>query len=424
MRLLGPVASGARDDALATAAGGAEVRERVSGWGWKAARGAAVRLSGMRTESGTLPTASPAAAGAAAEAVPAAGSAGVPGPPSPLADLHRRLGARPAPAGAPAAVAGYGDLDREHRALTGGAALVDRWPVGRLRLTGPDRARFLGGLVTCDVKALGPGRGVYGFFTSVKGRVLADVAVLAFADQLLLELPPGTAAEIAAHLGKYKIADRVEIELADDLAPLTVAGPKAAEALGIEVPEAPWSSVETEIAGVPARLVRQGHLGVDGLTLWVESVRAAALAEALLARAGGELVPAGSEALETVRVEAGIPRFGADFDADNFPQETGLGDEGVSYQKGCYLGQEVVARIHYRGGVNRGLRRLRLTPAGAAPPPGAALLHDGRPAGRLGSAVRSPSTGEWIGLAVLHQRAADAGTVLEIEGGGAAEVQP
>ncbi len=360
--------------------------------------------------------------------LPSAAPVAEPAPPSPLADLHRRLGGRPAPAGSPAAVAGYGDLDREHRALMEGAALIDRWPAGRLRLTGPDRARFLHGLVTCDVKALAPGAGVYGFFTSVKGRVLADVAVLGWGEELLLELPPGTDGGIAEHLAKYRIADRVEIERAGDLAPLTVAGPQAAGVLaaalpGVALPEAVWSSVEAEVYGVPVRLVRQGHLGVEGFTFWVAAGRAAELAEALLERVGERLTPAGSEAAETVRVEAGVPRFGADFDADHFPQETGLGDEGVSYQKGCYLGQEVVARIHYRGGVNRGLRRLRVTPAaGAEPAPGAALLHEGRPAGRLGSAVRSPAAGGWIGLSVLHQRAGEPGTVLEIEGGGEAEV--
>lgn len=358
----------------------------------------------------------------------AATTAAEPPPPSPLADLHRRLGGRPAPAGSPAAVAGYGDFEREHRALHESAALIDRWPAGRLRLTGPDRARFLHGLVTCDVKELGPGTGAYGFFTSVKGRVLAGVAVLAWGEELLLELPPGTDGGIAEHLAKYKIADRVEIERAGDLAPLTVAGPQAADLLGALVPgaalpEAVWSSIEAEVLGVPVRLARQGHLGVEGFTFWVAAGRAAELAEALLDQAGERLTPAGSDAAETARVEAGIPRFGADFDAEHFPQETGLGDDGVSYQKGCYLGQEVVARIHYRGGVNRGLRRLRLSPPpGTEPAPGAALLHEGRPAGRLGSAVRSRAAGGWIGLSVLHQRAGEPGTLLEIEGGGEAEV--
>lgn len=377
------------------------------------ARGAGT-LSGMSTETDT-------AAGATAPATEPA--AGKPAPASPLEPLHRRLRGTRAPAGAPVAVAGYGDFEAEYASLRQRAALLDRWPAGRLRLTGEDRARFLQGLITCDVAALEPGRGAYGFFTTIKGRILADAVVIATGDALLLELPPGAAETVREHLSKYRIADRVDFEPADELAPLTVAGPAAAEDLGVALPEEPWGGSEVEVCGVRARAVREGHLGVEGITLWTPAERAAELAEALLARGGDRLAPAGCEAAEAVRVEAGMPRFGADFDADNFPQETGLGEEAVSYSKGCYLGQEVVARIHYRGGVNRGLRGLRIAPAeGAGPAAGAQLLHDGRAAGRLGSAVRSPAAGGWIGLSVLHLRAGEPGTVLEIEGGGEAEV--
>lgn len=344
---------------------------------------------------------------------------------SPLAALHRRLGGRAAPAGAPTAVAGYGDLEAEYAALREGAGLLDRWPVARLRLTGEDRARFLQGLATCDVGALEPGAGAYGFLTSIKGRILADVAVLAADDALLLELPPGAGPAIRDHLAKYLIADRVEIEAADDLALLTVAGPAVREALDLALPHEPWASAEVELLGVPARVVRQGHLGIEGCTVWVPAGRAEELAAALLDRHGERLAPVGHDAAERVRIEAGIPRIGADFDDGNFPQETGFGDEAVNYEKGCYLGQEVVARIHYRGGVNRGLRGLRLTPPqGTEPAVGAALLHDGRPAGELGSVTFSPAAGGWIGLSVLHHRAGDPGTVLELEGGGEAQVAP
>ena len=380
----------------------------------------------MSSETETAETAAggepaPAAETAAGEPAPASDTAAV----TPLAALHRRLGGTPAPAGAPVAVAGYGDFEAEYAALRERAGLLDRWPVGRLRLTGEDRGRFLQGLITCDVGALEPGRGVYGFFTTIKGRILADAAVLATGDALLLELPPGVGAAVREHLSKYRIADRVEFEPADDLAPLTVAGPAAGEVLGVTLPEQPWSSAEVELLGASVRVVRQGYLGVEGFTLWAPADRAEELAVALLDGHPDRLSPVGHGAAETVRVEAGVPRFGADFDAENFPQETGLDEEAVDYQKGCYLGQEVVARIHYRGGVNRGLRGLRLTPAGGAEPtPGVQLLQDGRPAGRLGSVVRSPAAGGWIGLSVLHQRAGEAGTVLEIEGGGHAEVRP
>ena len=319
------------------------------------------------------------------------------------------------------------DVDAQVRALREGCALLDRSSVGRLELTGPDRQRFVNGLVTCDVKELTPGAGAYGFFTSVKGRVLADVVVLALADRLRLEVPPGSDGEIADHLGKYRIADRVEWAVPAAV-PLTLAGPRAAAVLaaagGPQPPAERWGSAGATVAGAEILLVRQDHLGVDAVTLWVGAAGAADLRAVLLENGGpAGVVPVSFEAAEIVRAEAGVPRFGPDFGPDHFPQETGLAD-AVSYTKGCYLGQEVVARIHYRGGVNRTLRGLAFAelPGGAPPPTGTALLHDARPAGVVGTAVASPVHGP-IGLAILHQRAAAPGTVLEIEGSGRATVR-
>ena len=351
----------------------------------------------------------------------------------PLADLHRRLGATfteidSGPDGRRVeAVARYGAVEAELRALREGCGLLDRSFVGRLELTGADRQRFLHGLVSCEVKGLAPGVGAYGFFTSVKGRILADVVVLTLADRLRLELPPGREGEIADHLSRYRIADRVEWSPSAAL-PLTLAGPRAAAVLaaagGPQPPGDPWGSAPATVAGTEVLLVRQGHLGVDAVTLWVPGEAAVQLFESLLAAGQPHgLAPVGFAAAEIVRVEAGVPRFGRDFGPDHFPQETGL-DDAVSYTKGCYLGQEIVARIHYRGGVNRTLRGLAFAdlPGSTPPAPGTALLHEARPAGTVGTAVASPAHGP-IGLAILHQRAAAPGTVLEIEGGGRAEVR-
>jgi folate-binding protein YgfZ len=132
----------------------------------------------------------------------------------------------------------------------------------------------------------------------------------------------------------------------------------------------------------------------------------------------------GIAALEARRVELGVPRFGRDFGPEHFPQETGLGEQAVSYTKGCYLGQEVIARIHYRGQANRLLRGLRLPPGTTvdAVADGAELRYEGRPVGTLSSAVRSPALGAPVALAIVHRRGAEPGTRVEVEGGGAAEV--
>jgi aminomethyltransferase len=312
--------------------------------------------------------------------------------------------------------ADYRDVDAEHRALREACGLFVPSRIRGLEMTGEDRARFLGGLVTCEVKSLAPGAGAYGFLTQVKGRVLADVTVLALPDRLWLALPASEADVIAEHLGKYVIVDRVEIRPLAGLLPLALIGPGAAAALaGVELPETLYGHGEADVHGVRTRVVREADLGTPAWTLWAPEDEAAALAERLrehgVRRVGGR-------AWDRLRVEAGRPLFGQDFGPDHFPQETGLEAEAVSYSKGCYLGQEVVARIHYRGGVNRLLRGLRFEGFDdEAAPLGQEIVHEGREAGTVTSAVRSPSLGH-VGLAVVHKRV-EPGTRVAVGAGGA-----
>jgi folate-binding protein YgfZ len=323
----------------------------------------------------------------------------------------------------------YGDLAAEYEALRHGCGLADRSWVDRLEMLGADRGRFLNAYVTCDVRELPAGQGAYGFLTSAQGRILADMALLAHGDRFWLELPPGQQETVAGHLRKYLIADRVEMRALTDKVPLTLAGPRAAAELvemapDLALPEAPWGHVRAVVAGTEVTVQRTGRLGVPALTLWVPASMARPLWEELLARSGNRRVlPVGYEALEVVRTEAGIPRFGHDFGPQNFPQETGEEEQAVSYTKGCYLGQEVVARIHYRGGVQKTLCGLVFDGA-AVPASGTALLYEGREAGAIGTAVHSLALDRPIGLAILHRRAAAPGSRLELAGGGAAEVRP
>lgn len=306
-------------------------------------------------------------------------------------------------------------LADEYRALRNGCGLLDRSEaVGRLELVGADRQRFLNAYVTCDVKALAPGQGVYGFFTNPQGRILSDAVVLAHEDRLWLEVAPGRERMLADHLKKYILADRVEVRTLDDMVPFSLIGPRAGEALsGIELPPGIWQHARVMVRGTEVTLVRSGRLGAEAFTLWVSASIASHLAEDLLA--GPEVKPVRLEAWDVLRTEAGIPRFGLDFGEENFPQETGA-EEAVSYTKGCYLGQEVVARIHYRGGVQKILRGL-VFDAGAIPPHGTPLLFEGREAGIVGTALGSLALGHPIGLAILHRRAAEPGTHLDFESG-------
>lgn len=315
------------------------------------------------------------------------------------------------------------DVDAEERACREACGLLDRGGVDRLEMLGADRERFLQGRVTCDVKDLPVGGGIYGFIPQIKGRILADVVVLALEDRLLLELPAGRGELITDHLSKYILADRVEIR-PSPLRPLTLLGPRAAEHLGPpgELPATPWSHRPARVRGIDVHLVRHPEPGTPMWTLWTADDEAAALAAKLAAEGA---VPVGGEARDRLRVSAGWAVYGKDFGEENFPQEIeplpeGFG-EAVSYTKGCYLGQEVIARIHYRGGVNRRLRGLRIDAQRDVV--GAAVLSEGRAAGTVTSATRGNSSGggDYLGLAVLQTRV-EPGARAELEGGGEVEV--
>lgn len=333
----------------------------------------------------------------------------------PLAGLHRRLGAEISEPEGFSVPLRYGLVEEEHQALREGCGIADLSWRGRLEVVGADRHRFLHNYLTCDVKGLGPGSGAYGFFTSSQGRILSDAVLLAHEDRLWVEVGPGQEEPIGSHLRKFILADRVEIRSLDDMLPIAVLGPKAEAVLGADLSslgDGAWSHARVSVHGTEVALQRRGLMGVPAYTLWVSASVAAPLVEGLI---GEGARPVGFEALEILRAEAGIPRFGRDFGPDNFPQETGI-EEAVSYTKGCYLGQEVVARIHYRGGVQHALKGLVFE--GSAPNPGAGLLHEGREAGKATTVVRSPVLARTIGLGILHRRAAEAGTRVEVDGGG------
>lgn len=308
--------------------------------------------------------------------------------------------------------------EADHLALRETCAVVERSEAGRIELAGADRQRFANAYLTCEVKTLAPGSGIYGFLTSAQGRILSDAVVLALEDRLWMEVGPGQEEPVVGHLKKYILADRVEVRPLADMVPVSLIGPGAAAILGAGLPGEAWAHTHHSVLGTGVRLQRGGPAVPWDYTLWAAASEAPGLIEKL-EEAGARRV--GFEALEALRVEKGLPRFGRDYGPENFPQETGL-EEAVNYTKGCYLGQEVVARIHYRGGVQKVLRGL-VFEGETAPEPGTALLADGREAGSVGSVVRSPALGRTAGLAILHRRAAAPGTRLELAGGGAAEVR-
>jgi folate-binding protein YgfZ len=296
------------------------------------------------------------------------------------------------------------ELAADLAALRDGAAIVER-AADLLELAGPDRLKLLSGLVTADVKGLLPGATASGFFTTGQGRILADFHLLVLAESCWLVLPPGTGETIRTHLEKYKVASRVEISQVADRRLFELRGPRAGEVM------TGATGLLSAQNGAFASCASSGRFFL--------LPEALALGEPLMLRlrTGGNLAlrRVSAAAAELARIEDGELRFGVDFSSENFPQETGR-DADVSYAKGCYLGQEVVARIHYRGGVQRMPRGLRFS-AGALPPAGAELLLDGRAVGRATSVADSPRFGA-IGLGLLHQRGSTPGARLEVAGSG------
>ncbi len=312
---------------------------------------------------------------------------------------------------------------RELTAMREGAALAAAPTLDCLELAGVDRLRLLHGLVTQEVRKLACGDLAGGFFADRQGKILADFLALQSEEALRLLLPAGRGAAIAAHLEKYRLAAQVEIRALPPIPALELLGPRAGAWLtawsGGEPPPPGRFQLMAGQGGAMEALAFLSARGAARFLLLPEAPELDALSAASL-REGSAfgLDCLSPSAREVARIEDGELRFGVDFGEENFPQETGR-EAAVSYTKGCYLGQEVIARIHYRGGVQRRPFGLRF-PEGA-PAAGAAVLHDGRPAGRATSVARSPRFGA-IGLGILHQRVAAAPGPVTLESGSPVEV--
>ena len=345
----------------------------------------------------------------------------------PLHELHAALDARFIELNGQETVGEYADWLAEYHALRQAAAVIDLSARGRICLLGEDRQRFLHGQVTNDVNKLAVGQGCYAAIISGKGKMQADLNILRLENELLLDFEPGLTEELVQRLDKYIIADDVQVvDVAPHYGLLSVQGPKSVEVLqtvapGTALPDAPLSLVKQadETLG-EIYFVRHARLGSAGFDLYVPTAALGAVADKLVAacRAVGGGV-AGWRAFDTVRIEAGIPRFGVDMDETNLPPEAGLEGKAVSYNKGCYIGQEVIARIRTYGQVAKALRGLRLADDLAVlPVKGDKLVKDGKDVGYITSAVASPALKANLALGYVRKECNQPGTVLTLRSGG------
>ena len=317
----------------------------------------------------------------------------------------------------------FTSLDEEYAALGHEAGLLDLSVQGVVELRGRDRSRFLHGMVTNDIRSLSPGQGCYALMLTPQGRILTDMRVLCLEEALMLLVDADLVEKDLALLRRYIIADQVEvIDRSADLAVLSLQGPRAAEVIaglfrGTSPPEAPFEHRLIQVGNLPVRCARVRRTASGGYDLIVPESRSVDLWNLLL-QAGNPvgLRPVGLEAWNVRRLEAGIPWYGVDMDEARIPLETGL-EEAISYSKGCYIGQEVVARATFRGHVNRKLTGLLLSSEEPARG-GDKIFRKGQEVGWVTDSAYSPGLRRAIALAYVRKEAWDPGTSVGVDSAG------
>ena len=313
----------------------------------------------------------------------------------------------------------YGDATAEYLAVRQAVGLIDRSDAGMIEVTGRDRAAFLHAMLSNDIKGLAVGQGCAAALLDVHGKVQVLLVVWALENALLVLTPPGQAEATIEALDKYLFSEKAYLrDATGELSLLMLAGPDAdslAQRLtgGATWPETAWSHVKATLGDIEVRLVRGG--GETGENeVWI--VTATAAREGLwprLAEAGAR--PVGHLAWDALRIEAGLPLYGQDVDANVLLPEIPL-DRLVSHTKGCYLGQEVVVRVRDRGHVNRHLRGLALE-GDTVPEAGAVVEASGTDVGRVTSAAWSFGLKRPVALAFVRRQHAEPGTAVVVRSG-------
>ena len=342
---------------------------------------------------------------------------------TPLLDQHRAAGAQLAEYNGCTLPERFSDFDREYHAAKQTVALFDTSWHAILVLTGRDRVKYLHAISSNNIQALENGRGVLALLLNPQGHILAEIEVYALPEKLLVLSHASLRERTVATLKKYVIGSQVQIEdQTHRMGSMAVEGPRAMEIVAdverVALSALPEMSVlESVIDGVPCYWLRRSHFGQPGAQLLAPREILAAEWEKLLetVRAeGGE--PIGMAALNALRLEAGVPWFPADFNDAQIPHEAAVETTHISFNKGCYTGQEIVERVRSRGQVNR--KRVLLKFSTAAPPaPGTKLRDGGAEVGYVTSSALSIEAGTSIGMGYVRRERFAPGSVVEFDGG-------
>jgi folate-binding protein YgfZ len=345
---------------------------------------------------------------------------------SPLLDLHKSAGAEIGEYFGALLPAGFGDFEAEYKAVRDSVAVADTNFRAIFSLTGPDRQRYLNAILTSNVRDLKPGQGTIGLLLTPQGHILAEIETLAAEDKILAVSHAMVRERTFATLDKFIIMDDVTLEdVTASTGTLDLVGPRAAKLISelahediAAMPD--FTHFEARVGAIPCRIVRHNFAENPAAMLIVAREQLILLWNELEARVrshGGS--PAGMNALNSVRLESGTAWFGHDYDDKNIPHEAGLEISHISYEKGCYTGQEIVERVRSRGHVNRRLTALKF-PDAKAPAPGTKLLTTASQpaieAGQVTSVGLSPKVGQSIGLGYVRREHSAIGTSLDASG--------
>jgi aminomethyltransferase len=304
-----------------------------------------------------------------------------------------------------------------YQALTDSAAILDLSDRGRIRVTGEDRARLLHAMTTNHVQSLEPGQGQYTFFLNAQGQIQTDAYILCYADHLLLDVEPRTRHSIYQHLDHFIIADDATLEdVTEQTFAFGLEGPQAlqlAAQAGMATPHAPFSHTEYD----PYSIAAISYTGAPGVRVYGPAIRKDETL-GILTNAGA--IIASADEAEACRISHFKPRYGRDILEKSLPQETQQ-SRAVHFQKGCYLGQEIVERVRSRGHINRLLMGFT-GDSDHAPAPGSKIAYGGKEDGEVTSAIAI--NGKFYGLALVRAQIAQPGTIVGIDGRPATLVTP
>jgi aminomethyltransferase len=337
---------------------------------------------------------------------------------SPLDEAHKRLDATMTDVGEWRLPASYGDTAAEYAVVRGGGAgLIDLSSRGRIEVSGSEAAQFLNGLITNDVKALEENAWMRAAFPNVQGRLIAEARILKLGgEKFLFDTEAATHERVLKTLERFTLAGDFRVnDLTDETALISVQGARAAEIIKVTLDEdaarvgrgrvhvAQWNNQSLQV-------IRATWTAEDGFDVFVNGAEAVSLWEALTA-SGGRAV--GFDALDLLRIEAGLPFYGVDMDETNVVLEAAP-DEAVSFTKGCYIGQEIIARIHWRGHVAKKLCGLSFDDSGEPKRDDKIRTMDGKEIGRLTSVILSPQLNRTVALGYVKYDYLAPGTEVRV----------